>query len=110
MLTAGVDFLLPSFLLAVVLLLVKGGCLQQRITGVEWALAAAAILSYGAMILSPHYPDRATFSTMVFCITLVVSVMKDIIRKKPGTSLYFKGMAAGLWVCAMGRILIELNL
>lgn len=110
MLTAGVDFLLPSFLLAVVLLLVKGGCLQLRITRVEWALAAAAILSYGAMVLSPHYPDRATFSTMVFCITLMVSVMKDITRKKPGMSLYLKGMAAGIWVCAVGRMLIELNL
>ena len=26
------------------------------------------ILSYGAMVLSPHYPDRASFGTMVLCI------------------------------------------
>lgn len=110
MLTAGVDFLLPSFLLAVALLLVKAVCLKQKITMVNWALAAAAILSYGAMFLSPHYPDRATFGTMVFCIALMVSIIGDMVREKPDMSLFFNGMTVSIWICAAGRLLMELNL
>ena len=109
MLTAGVDFLLPSFLLAVVLLLVKAICLKQKITSVIWALGAAAILSYGAMFLSPHYPDRATFGTMVFCIALMVSIIGDMVKEKPVMSPFLYGMTASIWLCAAGRLLMELN-
>ena len=35
---------------------------------------ACALLSFGAMFLSPHYPDRATFGTMIMIICAALSL------------------------------------
>lgn len=110
MLTAGADFLFPSFLSAMVLLLVKTVCLKIKISQVEWALMAVTVLSYGAMVLSPHYPDRATFGTMVLCIALDIIALGDMIGKKPEVKPYLRVMSVCLWACAAGRLLLEMNL
>jgi hypothetical protein len=39
----------------------------------EKLLLMGALLSWGAMFLSPHYPDRATFGTMCFIISVIIS-------------------------------------
>lgn len=39
----------------------------------EKLLLMGALLSWGAMFLSPHYPDRATFGTMCFVISVIIS-------------------------------------
>ena len=109
MLTAGADFLFPSFLLAVALLLVKAVWMKIKISQVEWALAAAVVLSYGAMVLSPHYPDRATFGTMVLCIALAVIALGDMAEKKREVKPFIGAMTICLWICAAGSLLLELN-
>lgn len=109
MLTAGADFLLPSVLSAVTLLLIKVVCLKLKADKVQWALAIMSILSYGAMVLSPHYPDRSTFGTMVLCIALSVSVLDDILEAGKGSRqavALAEGWTAAFWLCAVGKLAV----
>lgn len=110
MLTAGVGFLLPSVLCTVTVVLIKLVCLKSRLDRVQWALAVMAVLSYGAMVLSPHYPDRATFGTMILCIALSVSVMGDIIaagaqRGTGKVSFCMSALTVCFWLCAVGKLI-----
>lgn len=41
-----------------------------------------ALLSWGAMVLSPHYPDRATYGTMIFLIIAIIAIWQKIFEKK----------------------------
>lgn len=76
-------------------------CLKERLRPAQWMLLALAILSYGAMVLSPHYPDRATFGTMVACIALSLSVLKGILAKRRDMEIYAGGMALCYWAYAV---------
>lgn len=53
----------------------------------EKMLLAASFLSWGAMILSPHYPDRATFGTMCLMICVIISRSALMIRQKKEVAL-----------------------
>lgn len=111
MLTAGTDYLLPSALLTVTLVLIKTICLHSGLDRVQWALVIMAVLSYGAMVLSPHYPDRATTGTMVLCIALSLSVTGELMeaaKERQRGAGYVVGMAACLWFCAAGRLVAEI--
>lgn len=101
MLRAGADYLFPSAVLTAVVLLLWTVCLKGRLRPVQWLLLALAVLSYGAMVLSPHYPDRATFGTMVACIALSLSVLRDILEKRRKMGVYAGGMALCYWVYAV---------
>lgn len=109
MLTAGTDFLLPSALCAVTVVLIKTICLRSKPDMFQWALIVMAVLSYGAMVLSPHYPDRATFGTMILCIALSVSVLGDIAdaeRGRKGAAFWIKVLTACFWLCALGKLAV----
>ncbi len=94
------EFLSPTlFVLAAVLCLAAAIGVKLSKTHVVYLIGA--LLSWGAMILSPHYPDRATFGTMVFLICAIVSLAKECIAKKPqikpwmlfaGSVIWFRGM------------------
>ena len=101
MLRAGADYLFPSAVLLTAVLLLWTICLKGRLRPAQWMLLALAVLSYGAMALSPHYPDRATFGTMVVCIALSLSVLKDILEKKREMGIYAGGLALCYWVYAI---------
>ena len=101
MLCAGTDFLFPSAVLVTVVLLVRMVCLQKNLHPGQWMLLGLAVLSYGAMVLSPHYPDRATFGTMVVCIILVISVTADILQDRPKYKPYVCLAVAGVWCYAI---------
>lgn len=109
MLTAGTDYLMPTILPMVFFLLLKGVCLRSKISKEQWVLLAVVVLSYGAMILSPHYPDRATFGTMVFGIALLVSALQEILSEKPRLMPWMSGLTACYWVGAMARLLLEIS-
>lgn len=108
MLTAGADYLLPAVLPAVLLLLMKAVCLKLKIDRVQWALLAMAVLSYGAMVLSPHYPDRATFGTMILCIALTVSLLSDIGKESAGAAHCERALTAVCFLCAVGKLAAEI--
>lgn len=97
MLRAGTDYLFPAVALLGGLLLLWMVCMRGSLRPVQWMLLGLAVLSYGAMALSPHYPDRATFGTMVVCIALSLSVLKDILEKRRDFSCYVYGMAFCYW-------------
>ena len=77
MLCAGTDFLFPICLLLALIILIKCVCLKQALEKYQIVLLVFMILSFGAMVLSPHYPDRATFGTMVMGIILLLTVLYD---------------------------------
>lgn len=108
MLTAGVDFLLPAVVPMVLLLLINIVCLKRKIDGAQWALLITAVLSYGAMVLSPHYPDRATFGTMILCIALSVSLLFDIARENVRFARCTAALTACYFFCAVGKLATEI--
>lgn len=109
MLRAGVDFLFPSFLLLIAVILIWiAGC-KGRLRPGQWMMLALAVLSYGAMVLSPHYPDRATFGTMVVCIMLTISLLKDILVRKEKLKSYLLGAAFSYWCYAIFVLIGGLN-
>lgn len=109
MLRAGVDFLFPAAVLLTVVLLIRiVGC-SGRLRPVQWMMLALAVLSYGAMVLSPHYPDRAVFGTMVVCIGLTVSVLKDILAQKERMKGWIEAAAFSYWCYAVFLLTGGLN-
>ena len=65
----------------------------------EILLLICSLLSWGAMILSPHYPDRATFGTMCLMICVIISRCALIIEKKKEAQ----------WPLYLGAVLIWLK-
>ena len=108
MLCAGTDFLFASVLLLVIIILIYTLICGERLKPIHWFLLAHAILSYGAMVLSPHYPDRATFGTMRVCIVLMISIMADIIRKHEQWKRPLFFFSSCLWCYAIYIVLLEM--
>lgn len=82
MLCAGTDYLFPSAIIMIAVLLVYRCYFKEKIQPFQWFLLAHIVLSYGAMVLSPHYPDRATFGTMCVCIVVTISALSRITENK----------------------------
>lgn len=64
-------------------------------------LGIMALLSWGAMVLSPHYPDRATYGTMVLIIVAVIALAQKIIDRRPDLRKYFWLGAFAIWLRGM---------
>ncbi len=79
MLTAAADFLFPAWIFTLVLLVWKLCIRHEQLSRLQCLLLTGIVLSYGAMILSPHYPDRATFGTMVFTIILALTLLQELL-------------------------------
>lgn len=98
---AALEFLFPTLLiLLLVLLLAKsvgGLCLGRR----NVLLLVCALLSWGAMFLSPHYPDRATFGTMILLICVILSMAGKIWRKRNDLAWMLWGGAVLVWLRGM---------
>ncbi len=62
------------------------------------AVIAGALLSWGAMILSPHYPDRAAFGTMVLLICAILSMAGKIADRQKENVWMFYGCAVLIWL------------
>ena len=76
-LLSGCGFLLPSFLFAIILLVIQIYIIKD-IKPRDIALFAFAVIAQGAMILSPAYPQRASFGIMCVLITYIVSVISRL--------------------------------
>lgn len=101
MLRAGAEYLFPSAALLAAVLLLWIVCMKGRLRPAQWMLLALAALSYGAMALSPHYPDRATFGTMAVCIALSLSVLRDILGRRRELAGYVSGAVFCYWCYAL---------
>lgn len=64
-------------------------------------LLFTALLSWGAFLLSPHYPDRASFGTMILCICVILSLAKKTLAKRRDLAWALWGVAAFIWLRGM---------
>ena len=88
MFTAGLSFLAPSFLLLLLLLIIVK-VLNIKPQSKEIILLITAVLAYGAMALSPHFPDRATFGIMLINIILSAEQISKIKNIYPDFGKFF---------------------
>lgn len=61
--------------------------LNRKLPIQQLLFIAMAIVSWGAMILSPHYPDRASFGSMVFLLIPIINILAEITKEKRATLL-----------------------
>jgi hypothetical protein len=93
------SFQILTLLTLAAVLVISISVLGIKLKKTEIIMLVAALLSWGAMILSPHYPDRATFGTMCLMISVIVSRSIFIIEKKK----------EALWPLYLGAVLIWLK-
>ncbi len=98
---AALEYLFPTLLVLACLLVISKGILKVNITRKNILLLLCALLSWGAMVLSPHYPDRATFGTMVLLICVILSLIKDIVRERKDVAMMMWGISALIWLRGM---------
>ena len=98
---AALDYLFPVLLVFVAVLFLYKGIFGKAIGRKNGLLLVCALLSWGAMLLSPHYPDRATFGTMVLLICVILSMAKEILREKSRLDLWFFGGTVLIWLRGM---------
>lgn len=96
-----VSYLFPALFITLVLFALLKLVAKEKICLKEIILLVAALLSWGAMFLSPHYPDRASFGTMVFLFCVCVSFTRRIVNKKPEAKLYIMLGVIAIWLRAM---------
>lgn len=97
------EYLFPTILVTAVALLVNICVLGNRLNRKEFLLLVGAILSWGAMVLSPHYPDRAAFGTMCLLLCVLVSQATAILRTKDtrACKIAMAGIGGFLWLRGM---------
>ena len=98
---AVLEFLFPVVLLTVILILLCKYYLKLKIGKRNIMLLLGAILSWGGMMLSPHYPDRATFGTMVLLICVIVSMLKKMMEKSEGKYRFIVIVSGLIWLRGM---------
>ncbi|MBR1476972.1 MAG: hypothetical protein IJ608_03305 [Lachnospiraceae bacterium] len=106
---AFLEYLFPTITVLVFILILAKTIPEIRLSVQDKLLLFTALLSFGAMALSPHYPDRATFGTMVLLISVIISVASKIIKKRgelfvplciPFILIWLKGMyVMGEFIC-----------
>ncbi len=98
---AALEYLFPTLLVLGGIWVVCRCVLKLRIGRRNTVLLFCALLSWGAMFLSPHYPDRATFGTMTLCICVIVSLANKIVRQRKDLAWVLWGGAVLIWLRGM---------
>lgn len=94
-------YLFPSVLLLLVVLFLHKAILRKRIALKIWMLIGVATLSFGAMLLSPHYPDRASFGTMIFLIVPILMLAEEILHEKEELRIPMFVVTVLIWLRGM---------
>lgn len=98
---AALEYLFPT-LLALFFILIVGKCaLKIEIGKKNLLLLLCALLSWGAMALSPHYPDRAAFGTMTLLLCVILSMAGKIVRERGEMFLPLWGVSVLIWLRGM---------
>ena len=95
------NYLFPVVCVALLLVIICRWVLKIELGRKNKLLLLGALLSWGAMALSPHYPDRATFGTMVLLICVILSLFKKILDKAEGSYKLIVGMTGLIWLRGM---------
>lgn len=95
------EYLFPV-LLVLGLVLIVGKCALKISLGRRNAvLLLTALMSWGAMILSPHYPDRAAFGTLILLICVILSMAGKIVKERQDLCWPLFCGAALVWLRGM---------
>ena len=95
------DFLYPAAILVLILLIMYYPLLKKKFDIKTVLLLVMAALSWGAMVLSPHYPDRATYGTLVFFIVVIISLVLRLIKEKEELRPWLNGALLFVYVRGM---------
>jgi hypothetical protein len=98
---SGFDYMFAPVIVVLFLLIIFYPVLKNKWDIRVLVLLAAAVVSWGAMILSPHYPDRATFGTMILLLTVIVSLVMGLHKQKPELKWWLNGAVAVIWIRGM---------
>ena len=99
-----VRFLLSAFGavgLVVCAMLLLARALKLKLGRRNVILLGCAFLSFGAMILSPHYPDRACFGTMVLLICVALRIGGRIARERKDMAIPLFAVSVLVWLRGM---------
>lgn len=99
--TAAVVYLFPTLLVVGFMAVLCRGVLKQTLGRRNLLLLSGALLSWGAMTLSPHYPDRAAFGTMVLLICVTLSLAEKVLRVRKDLAWMLWGGSALIWLRGM---------
>ena len=109
MLTATASFLFPVLAITLIVWFVYRFYCGERLSGSMICLVIVAVLAHGAMAISPHYPDRATFGIMVVCVLLTLSMLEKICRKYSKAGVWVGLTVLALWLRSM-YLVFEISL
>lgn len=98
---AALEYLFPVLLVLAVVLLVGRFALRIPLGRRNGILLLLALLSWGAMVLSPHYPDRASFGTMAILVCVIVSMGGKIVGRRADLAWPLWGASALVWLRGM---------
>lgn len=81
--------------------------LNRKLPTQQIIFIAMAIVSWGAMILSPHYPDRASFGSMVFLLIPIINILGEITQNKQGEqNTYNTLLCLLIWLIGIFRPIV----
>lgn len=95
------EYLFPTLLILVFFLLLQKCVFREKIGIRNVFLLVCALLSWGAMILSPHYPDRASFGTMALLICVILSLAGNVLRQRKDLAWPLWGAVLLVWLRGM---------
>lgn len=74
-------YLIVPLVVFAILCFVYVEVMERQLRKQDVIFVAAGVVSWGAMILSPHYPDRAAFGSMVFFLIPIIKMLGDILKE-----------------------------
>ena len=97
------DYLFPVILVTALALFINLCLLKGTLHVRERILLSGALLSWGAMLLSPHYPDRAAFGTLCFLLCILLSQTQSILLtlNDKRHRLFLAGIGVFIWLRGM---------
>ncbi|MBO7386866.1 MAG: hypothetical protein J6U15_03590, partial [Lachnospiraceae bacterium] len=89
-----------------ILTFVYVGILGKKIELTQILFTCMSIVSWGAMILSPHYPDRASFGSMIFMLIPVIYLLSRILEESKIKEVYSTLLCILIWLIGIFRPIV----
>lgn len=89
-----------------ILTFVYVGILGKKIELTQILFTCMAIVSWGAMILSPHYPDRASFGSMIFMLIPAIYLLSRILEESKIKEVYSTLLCILIWLIGIFRPIV----
>ncbi len=95
------SFLYPAFLLALAVMAVEIGAFRQKLSGTQVFLFAFAVVAHLGLALSPTYPQRASFGSMIALIAFMVHTLSGIYHESEEYRKPIMVLTASCFACAI---------